>query len=198
MRALFISANTERINLPTMPLGLACVAEAVRQAGHAVTLIDLMAEREPEEKIRRVAEQFKQLLKRCVPQTSRPAQPRPGPLRDNRRVPRRFPWALKFAPFDLGYGSYGEASSFDAYNLLFPHGSLKNFDDLRFYVIPGDGRPLFYAKFPGLDVDFFYPGQRHDFPNRLFSDGAQGLEGIRCLFKGGPLEIFHPVAGYLL
>lgn len=58
MRALFISANTERINLPTMPLGLACVAEATRQAGHAITLIDLMAERVPEEKIRRVAEEF--------------------------------------------------------------------------------------------------------------------------------------------
>lgn len=52
MRALFISANTERINVPTMPVGLACVAEATRSAGHEIFLVDLMAERDPGDKIR--------------------------------------------------------------------------------------------------------------------------------------------------
>lgn len=42
MRVLLISANTEQFNMPAMPLGLACVAEAVRIAGHDVTMLDLM------------------------------------------------------------------------------------------------------------------------------------------------------------
>jgi radical SAM superfamily enzyme YgiQ (UPF0313 family) len=59
MRALFISANTERINVPTMPLGLACVAEATRSAGHEIFLVDLMAESDPGDKIRRVIADFR-------------------------------------------------------------------------------------------------------------------------------------------
>lgn len=42
MRVLFISANTEQINMPTLPLGLGCVAQATQQAGHDVELVDLM------------------------------------------------------------------------------------------------------------------------------------------------------------
>jgi radical SAM superfamily enzyme YgiQ (UPF0313 family) len=42
MRVLLVSANTEKINMPVMPLGLACVAEASRNAGHDVKLLDLM------------------------------------------------------------------------------------------------------------------------------------------------------------
>ncbi len=44
MRVLLISANTERINMVTLPLGLACVAASTRKAGHDVTVVDLMAE----------------------------------------------------------------------------------------------------------------------------------------------------------
>ena len=44
MRVLLISANTETINMPVLPLGLACVAEAVKNAGHEIKLIDLMDE----------------------------------------------------------------------------------------------------------------------------------------------------------
>jgi len=43
MRVLLISANTERINMPTLPLGVALVAAATRQAGHEVRLLDLRA-----------------------------------------------------------------------------------------------------------------------------------------------------------
>jgi radical SAM superfamily enzyme YgiQ (UPF0313 family) len=39
---LLISANTETINMPALPIGLGCVAEALMRAGHAVTLLDLM------------------------------------------------------------------------------------------------------------------------------------------------------------
>ena len=42
MRVLLISANTEKINMPTLPMGLGCVAEALAEADHAVTLLDLM------------------------------------------------------------------------------------------------------------------------------------------------------------
>ena len=42
MRALLVSANMETINMPVLPLGLACVDEAARSAGHDVKLIDLM------------------------------------------------------------------------------------------------------------------------------------------------------------
>jgi radical SAM superfamily enzyme YgiQ (UPF0313 family) len=42
MRVLLISANTEQFNMPAMPLGLACVAEATKRAGHEVLMLDLM------------------------------------------------------------------------------------------------------------------------------------------------------------
>ncbi len=42
MNVLLISANTETMNMPPLPLGLACVAAATRKAGHAVTMADLM------------------------------------------------------------------------------------------------------------------------------------------------------------
>jgi len=42
MNILLVSANTEQFNMPAMPLGLACVVEATRNAGHHVTMLDLM------------------------------------------------------------------------------------------------------------------------------------------------------------
>jgi radical SAM superfamily enzyme YgiQ (UPF0313 family) len=42
MRVLLVSANTETINMPVLPLGLACVDEAARSTGHDVKLVDLM------------------------------------------------------------------------------------------------------------------------------------------------------------
>jgi radical SAM superfamily enzyme YgiQ (UPF0313 family) len=44
MNVLLISANTEQFNMPAMPLGLACVAEAAKNAGHEVAMLDLMFE----------------------------------------------------------------------------------------------------------------------------------------------------------
>jgi hypothetical protein len=43
MRVLFISANREDINMPTLPMGLGCVAAATQKAGHDVTFVDLLA-----------------------------------------------------------------------------------------------------------------------------------------------------------
>ena len=41
MKVLFVSVNTYQVNMPTLPLGLACVAAATQRAGHHVKLIDL-------------------------------------------------------------------------------------------------------------------------------------------------------------
>lgn len=42
MRVCLISANTEQINMPVLPMGLACVAAAVENAGHEVEVLNLM------------------------------------------------------------------------------------------------------------------------------------------------------------
>jgi radical SAM superfamily enzyme YgiQ (UPF0313 family) len=42
MRVLFISTNRTEIGMRTLPLGLACVAAAAKQAGHEVRVLDLM------------------------------------------------------------------------------------------------------------------------------------------------------------
>ncbi|MBW1867029.1 MAG: radical SAM protein [Deltaproteobacteria bacterium] len=46
MKVLLISASTEVINMPVLPLGMAFVARAVEDAGHKVSQINLMAEPE--------------------------------------------------------------------------------------------------------------------------------------------------------
>jgi len=43
MRVLLISANTESINMPVIPVGLGAVADSTRNAGHEVELVDLMS-----------------------------------------------------------------------------------------------------------------------------------------------------------
>ena len=42
MRTLLISANTEQLQMPVLPMGLACVAAAAERAGHEVMLLNLM------------------------------------------------------------------------------------------------------------------------------------------------------------
>jgi radical SAM superfamily enzyme YgiQ (UPF0313 family) len=42
MRVLLVSANTEQINMPVLPVGLACVAAATESAGHEVRFLNLM------------------------------------------------------------------------------------------------------------------------------------------------------------
>ncbi|HMK75232.1 MAG TPA: radical SAM protein [Thermodesulfobacteriota bacterium] len=59
MRVLLISANTEKINMPVLPLGLACVAAATEEAGHEVALVDLMAEKETASVLKESIEGFR-------------------------------------------------------------------------------------------------------------------------------------------
>jgi radical SAM superfamily enzyme YgiQ (UPF0313 family) len=42
MRVLLISANREDMNMPTLPMGLGCVAAATQKAGHDVAFVDLL------------------------------------------------------------------------------------------------------------------------------------------------------------
>jgi radical SAM superfamily enzyme YgiQ (UPF0313 family) len=59
MRVLLISANTEKINMPTLPLGLACVAAATQRAGHEVAMVDLMTEKDTPSVLKRAIEGFR-------------------------------------------------------------------------------------------------------------------------------------------
>jgi len=59
MRVLLISANTEKINMPTLPLGLACVATATRKAGHDVAMVDLMVEKDTQSVLKEAIEGFR-------------------------------------------------------------------------------------------------------------------------------------------
>jgi radical SAM superfamily enzyme YgiQ (UPF0313 family) len=59
MRVLFISANTEKINMPTLPLGLACVATATQKSGHDVAMVDLMTEKDTQSVLRGAVEGFR-------------------------------------------------------------------------------------------------------------------------------------------
>jgi len=52
MRILLISANTEQINMPVLPLGLACVAASVQGAGHEVQLLNLMMQTDTQQALR--------------------------------------------------------------------------------------------------------------------------------------------------
>ncbi len=53
MKVLLISANTEKLNMPTIPIGLAYVANSTRRAGHDVVLLDLMFEADPLEAVKK-------------------------------------------------------------------------------------------------------------------------------------------------
>jgi len=59
MRVLLISANTETISMPTLPLGLASVAAATRNAGHEVVLLNLMFEGDSKQILRSTLEVFR-------------------------------------------------------------------------------------------------------------------------------------------
>lgn len=59
MKILLISANTEQLNMPAMPLGLACVVEAVKKAGHDVTMLDLMFEMDINATLKSIISEFR-------------------------------------------------------------------------------------------------------------------------------------------
>ena len=52
MRVLLVSADTEQINMPVLPLGLACVAAAVKNAKHDVKMLNLMMQEDTRKAIK--------------------------------------------------------------------------------------------------------------------------------------------------
>jgi radical SAM superfamily enzyme YgiQ (UPF0313 family) len=58
MRVLLLSANTEIIGMPVLPIGLGAVATAAEKAGHDVRTIDLLGVDIPELAVRQAVEDF--------------------------------------------------------------------------------------------------------------------------------------------
>jgi len=58
MRVLLISANTEQINMPVLPLGMACVAAVAQNAGHEVQTVNLMMQKDVRTPIAQAIEVF--------------------------------------------------------------------------------------------------------------------------------------------
>ena len=58
MRVLLISANTEQINMPVLPLGLACVAAAVDGQGHTVKMLNLMMQTDTHKALHEAIDEF--------------------------------------------------------------------------------------------------------------------------------------------
>ncbi len=58
MRVLLISPNTERIHMPTLPLGLSLVAAAVQRARHEMQFLNLLTEPDAGAAIRHTCSQF--------------------------------------------------------------------------------------------------------------------------------------------
>ncbi len=58
MKVLLISANTERLNMVAVPLGLGLVSAATRAAGHEIKLLDLLSEADPRGAVRRAIAGF--------------------------------------------------------------------------------------------------------------------------------------------
>jgi len=59
MRVLLISANTEKISMTPLPLGLACVAAATRKSGHEVAMLDLQVEKDTRSVLQETIEAFR-------------------------------------------------------------------------------------------------------------------------------------------
>jgi radical SAM superfamily enzyme YgiQ (UPF0313 family) len=107
MRVLLISANTERINLPTFPFGLACVAQATRDRGHDVEWLDLMAEANPEELVTRTLERFQpQAIGLSVRNIDDQNMAYPRFLLDQARAVVKFCRRVSESPIVLGGAGY--------------------------------------------------------------------------------------------
>ena len=114
MRVLLISANTEKITMPTLPLGLACVAAATQKAGHEVAMVDLMTEKDTPSVLKRALEGFRPDLigisvRNIDDQNMAHARFLLDPVKDIMAVCRRFSEA-KIVLGGAGYSIFPEAA----------------------------------------------------------------------------------------
>ena len=56
MKVLLISVSTEKVNMSTLPLGLACVAAATQKSGHDVAMADVKIEKDTQLVLREAIE----------------------------------------------------------------------------------------------------------------------------------------------
>jgi radical SAM superfamily enzyme YgiQ (UPF0313 family) len=147
MRVLLISANTERINLPTFPLGLACVAQATLDRGHDVEWLDLMAERNPEAAVKRHMETLQpQVIGISVRNIDDQNMANPRFLLDQARDVVRFCKKISDVPVVLGGAGYS----------LFPESSLEYLGaDMG---IQGEGERVFPLLIEALEGGFSLSG----------------------------------------
>jgi len=58
MRVLLISANTEQINMPVLPLGLAYIAAALDEQGHTLRMLNLMMQTDTQKALHEAIDEF--------------------------------------------------------------------------------------------------------------------------------------------
>lgn len=134
MKVLLISANTERLNMPTMPVGLACVAAAAKHAGHDCSFLDLLQESSPRDAVKaRIIAFGPGVIGISVRNIDDQNMQNPSFLLEQTRTVVETCRAASSAPIVLGGAGYS----------LFPEEVLA---DLRAdYGVSGDGEEVFPA-----------------------------------------------------
>ena len=170
MKVLLISASTEKINLPTFPLGLACVAQATLEAGHEVECLDLLAARDPRTVLEESVGTFRPgVIGISVRNIDDQNMANPKFLLEQARKAVAWCRELSNAPIVLGGAGYS----------LFPENALEYLEaDMG---IQGEGETVFprllehlekrrsLTGLPGLHVRGQGPGEKKDFARDLDS-----------------------------
>ncbi len=134
MRVLLVSANTERMNMVAMPLGLGLVAAAARRAGHDVAFLDLLAERDPPSAVRCAVEAHRpEAIGISIRNIDDQCRERPRFLLEQARELVRACRASSAAPVVLGGAGYS----------IFPRAALAYLG--ADYGVAGDGESAFVA-----------------------------------------------------
>ncbi len=139
MRVLLVSANTEQINMPVLPVGLACVAAATENAGHEVRFLNLMVKENSLSILEETLENFQpEVIGLSVRNIDDQYMPSPNfllePVRDMVRCCRKF----SRAPIVLGGAGFS----------IFPQSTLSYLDaDMG---ICGEGEEAFVNLLEGI------------------------------------------------
>lgn len=142
MRVLVVSANTERINMPTPPLGAAMVASATRRHGHDVELVDLLGADNPADAVSEAVERTRpQVIGVSIRNIDDQNMARPDFLLDRAAAVVRACRDASPAPLVLGGAGYS----------IFPRPAL-HYLDADFGVV-GEGELAFPALLEALDTD---------------------------------------------
>jgi radical SAM superfamily enzyme YgiQ (UPF0313 family) len=157
MRVLLISSNTEQINMPVLPMGLASVAVATQKAGHEVKLLNLMLHGSSQEIIEEAIRDFHpELIGISVRNIDDQSRQNPRFLLEPVKEVISCCRALSSAPIVLGGAGY----------TIFPQGVLEYLGaDMG---IQGEGEQAFVRLLEGLQQEadiaelpgLYLPGKR--------------------------------------